>query len=93
MTPRTAHRNAECLLEPGEVELAAAGVELVGHGHDQAGGQILLQRLRHEQQRALQAAGIGHQHQRLRRRRELAREHARHDRLVRAQRIEAVGAG
>ena len=89
------HGHAERGFEPREVDLAAARVQLVHHGERDAHRLAEPQHLRDQEERALERAGVHREHDAVRRRhlRDLAAEHARHHRLVRRERREAVDAG
>ena len=89
------HRHAERSAERLEVDAPAARVQLVDHRDDETGRQPEPQHLRDEEQRARQRAGVGRHDQRVGRRDlgHLAAQQPRDDGLVRADRIEAVGAG
>jgi len=92
VTDHADDRNADAALEPLEVEASAARDELVDHREDEAGRKAEAQDLRHEQERAVERAGVGDDDERIGRGDafDLAPQHAHHDRLVGADRIEAV---
>ena len=88
-------RDAERVREPLAIDLPAARAQLVHHREHETDGHAEPQHLRHEQQRALDRAGIHREHDAVGRRHlgDLAAEHARDHCFVRRERRQAVDTG
>ncbi len=89
------HRDAQRRGQSRGVDAATAGSQLVAHGQRQQARQVQPQHLTDQQDRPAQCGGIGDQDNRVGRvdTRALAGQQVRHHLLVRADRVEAVGAG
>ena len=89
------HRDAQRRRQRLDVDSAAAGGQFVAHGQCQQARQVEPEHLADQQDRPAQRGHVGDQHHRIRPAdvRILAGQQVGHHLLVRADRVEAVGAG